>query len=84
LIWAEAETTIRERDAVVFIGYSLPQYDTFSTRFFQSVTAGKQIEVYARSPEALRHYLQMLGRICTTEPLAFAQCPYAKPFAQKD
>lgn len=82
LIWAEAEAAIRERDMVVFIGYSLPRYDAFSTRFFQRATAGKQIEVYARSPETLEHYRQMLGNISTTEPLAFAQCPYARPLAQ--
>jgi hypothetical protein len=77
LIWAEAEAAIRERDMVVFIGYSLPGYDSFSTKFFQRVTSGKQIEVYARSPETLQHYQQMLGHISNTEPLAFAQCPYA-------
>jgi hypothetical protein len=82
LIWEEVEVAIRERETVVFIGYSLPQYDAFSTRFFQRVTSGKRIEVYARSAETLQHYVQMLGRISTTEPLAFAQCPYARPFAQ--
>jgi hypothetical protein len=66
---------------VVFIGYSLPQYDSFSTRFFQRVTAGKQIEVYAGSSETLGHYRLILGRINTTRPLAFADCPYARPFA---
>jgi hypothetical protein len=81
LIWAEAETAIRERDMVVFIGYSLPRYDSLSTKFFQRVTAGKQIEVYARSDETVKHYLQILGHISTTEALAFAECPYARPFA---
>jgi hypothetical protein len=81
LIWEEAEAAIRERDVVVFIGYSLPQYDSFSTRFFQRVSAGKQIEVYARSSETLEHYRVMLGRINTTGPFAFADCPYARPFA---
>lgn len=81
LIWAEAREAIRERDAVVFIGYSLPAYDSFSTRFFQQATAGKQIEVYARTPETLQHYRQMLGHISTRDPVPFAQCPYARPFA---
>lgn len=66
----------------VFIGYSLPRYDSFSTKFFQRVTPGKQIEVYARSDETLEHYRQMLGHISTTEALAFVECPYARPFAQ--
>jgi hypothetical protein len=82
LIWTEAEAAIHERDVVVFIGYSLPRYDSFSTKFFQRVTAGKQIEVYARSAETLQHYRQMLPDISTTEPLSFAQSQYARPFAE--
>lgn len=82
LIWAEVEAAIRERDIVVFVGYSLPSYDAFSTRFFQRVTAGKRIEVYSRSSEALEHYRQMLGNISTTNPTAFAHCPYVRPVTQ--
>lgn len=82
LIWREAEIAIRDRETVVFIGYSLPTYDAFSTAFFQRATKGKQIEVYARSPETLKSYRRTLGSISTARPIAFADCPYAKPFVE--
>ncbi len=82
LIWKEAESAIRERDTIVFIGYSLPGYDAFSTKFFQRVSTGKQIEVYTRSIGTLEHYKRMLGNIASTAPVPFAHSPYAKPFLQ--
>lgn len=77
LVWEEAEASIRERDTVVFIGYSLPHYDEHATEFFRRTTAGKQIEVYARSAETLEHYRRLLGHISTTKPMGFTDCPYA-------
>jgi hypothetical protein len=82
MIWAEAEEAIREREVVVFIGYSLPPYDALSTGFFQRATKDKQVEVYTRSPETLARYSGILGSISSTRPLAFAACPYAKPFVE--
>lgn len=88
LVWQEAEAAIRERDAVVFIGYSLPQYDEHATEFFRRTTADKQSEVYARSGETLEHYRRLLGPISTTRPIGFTECPYAQslygPASRKD
>jgi hypothetical protein len=82
LILQEAENAILDRDTIVFIGYSLPDYDAFSTEFFQRASAGKQIEVYTRSIDTLEHYKRMLGTIATTAPVPFEHCPYAKPFVE--
>ena len=81
LIWSEAKEAIREREVVVFIGYSLPAYDSSSMKFLQRAVSGKQVEVYARSSETLDHYRRALGHVSTTVPLAFAGCPYSKSFS---
>jgi len=80
LIWAEAENAIREREVVVFIGYSLPSYDFFATDFFQRATAGKRIEVYVPSRETLEHYRRLLGALANDEPASFQDSPYAKNY----
>lgn len=79
LIWKEAEVAIRERDVVVFIGYSLPQYDSFAMKFFQRTVMGKHVEVYSRSLLTLEHYRKAFDNISTMTPTPFAECPYARP-----
>jgi hypothetical protein len=81
-IWKEAEEAVRERDVVVFIGYFLPQYDTFSTEVLRRGTAGKRIEVYARSRETLQDYRQVFDNVATIAPQPFQECPYAQPFIE--
>jgi hypothetical protein len=51
-ILEDAEATIKERDAVVFIGYSL-SYDDLASHVLRRATNGKRIEVYSRSRETL-------------------------------
>lgn len=80
LLWDEAERAICQRDIVVFIGYSLPSYDSDATNFFKRVTAGKRIEVYVRSSATLLQYRNKLGDISMKEPIRFEECPYTKAY----
>ena len=78
-IWEEAAQVIREREEVVFIGYSLPTYDAPAREFFRRSTEGKAVEVYTRSVDVLKKYRKFLSgaNIVTTRPISFEDCPYA-------
>jgi len=77
-IWNEAAQAIGEREAVVFIGYSLPVYDAPAREFFSRVAAGKRIEVYSRSLDTLENYRRHLGTINTDRPCPFVESVYAR------
>jgi hypothetical protein len=44
--WNDVRAAIHSSEAVVFIGYSLPAYDSWSCCFFMEVRASKPVEVY--------------------------------------
>jgi hypothetical protein len=77
-IWKWASKTISERERIVFIGFSLPQYDCFSLDFFQRVSAGKEIEVYNPSKEHLENFRGLFGSRAILEPSRFEDSKYAK------
>ena len=78
-IWKEAAQAIREREEVVFIGYSLPDYDQKALEFFRTNIEDKPVSVYVRSHKTLERYRQLLKNVRTTEPEDFEDCPYVKP-----
>jgi hypothetical protein len=78
-IWKEAEETIRGRDILIFIGYSLPAYDSYALDFFKRVSRGKVIEVYNPSKEHLVRFRDELGSKVRPCPQRFKECIYAKP-----
>ena len=82
-LWEEAGKAIEERDDVVFIGYSLPPYDSTALEFFKQKTAGKNIEVYSRSLEILENYRKVFGNITTDKPCSFEESTYARAFLPK-
>jgi len=45
LIWSDIERAISERDEIIFLGYSMPDYDSFTAQFFKQFYS-KNIEVY--------------------------------------
>jgi hypothetical protein len=77
-IWAEVADAIREREVVVFIGYSLPDYDSEASKFFRRSAAGKPIEVYVLSRNTLERYRQTLGELVANDTVSFEICPYAE------
>ncbi len=56
-IWRE-ETALTGADKVIFIGYSLPDYDSFSSMFFGKHISG---EVYNPSPVDQQKYKNLFG-----------------------
>ncbi|MDD1778467.1 MAG: hypothetical protein LUQ65_09900, partial [Candidatus Helarchaeota archaeon] len=76
-IWGWASKAISEREAIVFIGYSLPEYDGFSLDFFQRLSVGKKIEVYNPSKEHLEKFRRLFGPTAALEPSKFEDSKYA-------
>lgn len=79
LIWAEIEQVLEQSEALVFIGYSLPDYDSYSTQIFQRYAAQRHIEVYNPSTEHLEHFRVKLGQHVQLFPHKFEECHYAQP-----
>lgn len=77
-IWNEVSEAIAERESVIFIGYSLPPYDSFAIRILQTATRGKKIIVFNPNDEHLARFKQVFGPATETYPLKFEQSPYGK------
>ena len=55
-IWADMRTAIQLSETVVFIGYSLPEYDSYAGSVFRELCKDKVIEVYDPSPATLGRF----------------------------
>lgn len=77
-IWHWVSKAISEREGIVFVGYSLPEYDGFSLDFFERLSVGKEIEVYNPSKEHLEKFRRLFGPRATLELLKFEDSKYAK------
>jgi hypothetical protein len=78
LIWSDVQTELDQSEALVFIGYSLPEYDSYSAEIFRRYVVGREIEVYNPSAEHLQHFRQQFGGRVRLSPLRFEECPYAQ------
>lgn len=76
-IWRDIETALSDSDRVVFIGYSLPDYDSFAADFFRS-HVGRKVEVYNPSDQDRQKYRNLFGDRVVREEGTFSSCPYAK------
>jgi len=61
LLWTETQELIAKATTIVFIGYSLPQYDALARDRLQEACQGKLIEVYNPSCEALSEFRSVFG-----------------------
>jgi hypothetical protein len=77
-IWEEVRIALRESERVVFIGYSLPDNDTFAREFFREHTVGKEMEVYNPSDVDLQKYKTLFGAEVRLHRDGLASCPYAR------
>jgi hypothetical protein len=77
-IWQEVSSAIQERDVIVFLGYSMPDYDSLAAKFFQSFAGKKRIEVYNPSREHLERFQRVLGSTAQLCELSFEGSPYAR------
>jgi hypothetical protein len=78
LIWNDVCAAIQSSEAVVFIGYSLPDYDSWSRRFFAEVCAGKAVEIYNPSPAVLTRFREVFGEAAEVHQQTFGQCVYCQ------
>ncbi|MGP8225876.1 MAG: hypothetical protein ACLQGT_06940 [Terracidiphilus sp.] len=77
LIWTQVETILAQSEALVFIGYSLPEYDPYSRDVFRRAAVGKHIEVYNPSSEHLEQFRNLFRNHVQLVPQRFEECPYA-------
>jgi hypothetical protein len=75
-LWSQVEQGLSDVDSLVFIGYSLPDYDTFATNFFSRLASGKAIEVYTPSESHLERYRLLFGPSVGCHAVQFEHCPY--------
>ncbi|MGB8887081.1 MAG: hypothetical protein WCC87_10190 [Candidatus Korobacteraceae bacterium] len=73
-LWAEARALIANASRVVFVGYSLPCYDTRSRSEFQTTCSGKEITVVNSSEQALETYQNHFGKGVAFRFGKFDQC----------
>jgi hypothetical protein len=78
IIWEEAADVIAQREKIVFLGYSLPTYDSFSTEFFKRATKSKQIDVYNPNEEHLKRFRSELGAHVGVHKERFEHCVYSR------
>jgi hypothetical protein len=62
----------------VFIGYSLPAYDSWSCRFFTEVCASKPVEVYNPDHNVLQRFREVFGEGTKVHEQTFGQCLYCQ------
>lgn len=77
-IWNWTSKAISEREAIAFIGYSLPDYDSFSLEFFKHLSVGKMVEVYNPSKEHLEKFRRVFGPTDILELSKFEDSKYAR------
>ncbi|MGD0222680.1 MAG: hypothetical protein ABSF71_10105 [Terriglobia bacterium] len=75
-IWEEAKIALQGSDRVVFIGYSLPDYDPFASTFFHEHVSS-EVEVYNPSEADRQKYKQLFGGRIVQEGGRFSSSPYA-------
>lgn len=81
-LWAEAESLLMQSDSIVFIGYSLPAYDTFTLDLLRRTCTGKTIEVYDPSQATLDAFAKEFPSAALHQ-LPFRSSPYAAALPKK-
>ena len=76
LLWSDAANLISRSEQVVFIGYSLPTYDSFAVSFFEKSTKGKKVVVINPSLEHLLRFSSVLGDGVELRQQKFKDCMY--------
>jgi len=76
-IWSQVEHGLSDAESLVFIGYSLPDYDTFASTFFPRFASVKAVEVYTPSDAHLERYRHLFGPSVDCHAIPFEHCQYA-------
>lgn len=78
-LWDRAGEVLARAQKIVFIGYSLPGYDSFADTFFRDAATGKTIEAITPASDHLERYRIAFGGRAVLRPEKFEQCEYALP-----
>jgi hypothetical protein len=78
LLWADAERVIAKRDRIVFIGYSLPEYDSYAARFFKEVSRNKKVVAINPSADHLQRFQAVFGKDVELRKEDFKGCPFGR------
>ena len=73
-LWSESGAMIAKASRVVFIGYSLPFYDTRSRREFQTACSGKEVTIIDPSEQAIEVYQNHFGKGVVGRRRRFDEC----------
>jgi hypothetical protein len=76
-LWGDARALIAAADRVVFIGYSLPAYDTYASKVLVELCETKHIEVYDPSHTTRLRYQQVLPQ-AELHDATFTRSPFAQ------
>lgn len=76
LLWDEVRDAVRASERVVFIGYSLPTYDSYAGGLFRSACKGRVVEVCDPSGETQERFRDALGGV-EVRGVPFRSTPYA-------
>ncbi len=78
LIWDDVESVLSDAELIVFIGYSLPDYDSYAKQVFRQHASGKEIEVFNPSPDDLEKYGKVFEGKAALNCQTFESCAYAQ------
>lgn len=78
-LWDKAGEVLAWVQKIVFIGYSLPDYDSFAETFFWNAAADKTIEAITPTSDHLERYRIAFGGRAVLRAEKFEQCEYALP-----
>lgn len=78
-LWDRAREVLARAQQVIFIGYSLPDYDSFAESFFREAVAGKAIEVITPACDHLERYRIAFAGRAVLRSEKFEECLYSLP-----
>jgi hypothetical protein len=80
LLWDQVEQAIEATNKVIFIGYSLPEYDSYAKHFFRAACTGKNVEVWNPSEKDCVKFKSTFGDSTICYPVKFEESKYAKSY----
>ena len=78
LLWADAERIITKRDRIVFIGYSLPEYDSYAAQFFRKAAKNRKVVAINPSSDHLERFRNLFGNDVELRQDDFRGCPFGR------
>ena len=77
-LWSEAYRLINMAELIVFIGYSLPDYDSYAQMFFKNSTKGKRVIVINPSARDLKRFSSVIGTGIELRQEKFSDCQFSQ------